>query len=537
MNNAQDQRPDYLRNLMLEYCTNEIASKIGENPYTRKFIFGSGKEYARLRNEMFELSERGRLTVLSAMLRYGLDNKRQSDLFPLPHHLGSRKSMPKEKLTLVRLAETVRKEKRISDDPHTRKKEFESITNSLKEITGRKFSDYANQQNTLRVIYLLDRMMVNPQYAREGRQQRFLTFIKSPTKFSFEARDAHPISDSEDNTQLLADLKAYIGIEIDNEIVERVDAFFYTVIDRQNEIRRHLDELAYLSSKPNDVVRMYLLLHAHVSSIKPAQPVVPKKTARLDHDLYLHLCRFEYLHFVGASKEILEAAKPPSPITTTWKQMVAALNAITNKENTYRDTTTTAIQLEAIPILLNDFSDLFLDLIQHALGFRPGDAAYQKSISLTQELIYRIKCFSTGKPLNREDVTADFRLFVSALCAVSQALKFRTTFRPRVFSNDGMSRSIITPLENPMSFENYVAHSNISEAYYQIWHHRLEWVQHALKGSTDVAELVFGLRHMLSEKIIGCIALNDITLIESSFDAFERNLLNLEHSDLDGRSI
>jgi hypothetical protein len=115
MNNAQDQRPDYLRNLMLEYCTNEIASKIGENPYTRKFIFGSGKEYARLRNEMFELSERGRLTVLSAMLRYGLDNKRQSDLFPLPHHLGSRKSMPKEKLTLVRLAETVRKEKRIRE--------------------------------------------------------------------------------------------------------------------------------------------------------------------------------------------------------------------------------------------------------------------------------------------------------------------------------------------------------------------------------------------------------------------------------------
>lgn len=214
MNKAQDLHLDNLRDSMLEHCTNEIASTIGESPYTRKFIFGSDKEYTRLRNKLFGLSVKGRITVLSAMLRYGLNNKRKSDLFPLPHHLGSQKCMPKGRLTLVKLAETVRNEKRISDDLHTRKKEFDSITNSLKEITGRKFSDYTNQQNTLRVIYLLDRMMINPQYAREGREQRFLTFIKSPTKYSFEVRDAHPISDSEDNTQLLADLKAYIGIEI-----------------------------------------------------------------------------------------------------------------------------------------------------------------------------------------------------------------------------------------------------------------------------------------------------------------------------------
>lgn len=536
MNNVQ-QHIANRRGLMLEHCTNEIAHQIGETPYTRKFIFGGDKEHTRLRNRLFGLSGKGRVTVLSAMLRYGLDNKRQSDLFPLPHHLGSLKSMPKEKLTLVRLAETVRKEKKIPDDPHTRKKEFESITDALKEITGHKFSDYANQQNALRVIYLLDRMMINPQDAREGREQRFLTFIKSPTKYSFEARDAHPIPDSEGNTHLLADLKAYIGIEIDNETLERVDAFFYTLIDRLSEIHHHLDELAHLSSEPADVLRMYRALQAHVSSIRPAQPVDPRKIERLDHDLYLHLNRIEYMHFTGALNEILEEAKPLSLITTAWKTIVDVLNAITNKENTYRDTKTTAIRLEAIPVLLNDFSDSFLGLIQNALGFRPSDESYQKSISLTQELIYRIRCFSTGIPFNREDVVADFRLLVSALCAVAQALKFRTSFRPRVFSKDGMSRSIITPLEQPMNFEEHVTQSHISEAYYQIWHHRREWVQYALEGNTDVAELKFGLRNLLGEKVIECIAPNDIALIEASFEAFERNLLNLKHSDLDGRDV
>lgn len=532
MNDAQDQHLDNLRDSMLEHCTGEIARQIGETPYTRKFIFGHDKEYARLRNEMFGLSGKGRITVLSAMIRYGLDNKRQSDLFPLPHHLGSLKSMPKGKLTLVRLAEIVRKEKGSSDDPHTRKKEFESITNALTEITGRKFRDYANQQNALRVIYLLDRMMINPQYAREGREQRFLTFIKSPTKHSFEARDAHPIPSSKDNTHLLADLKAYIGIEIDNKTLEQVDAFFYTLIDRQNEIRRHLDELAHLSSKPTDVLRMYRALQAHVSSIEPTQPANPKKVERLDNDLYMHLNRFEYLHFAGALRKIIEEAKPPSPVANTLKTMVEVLNAITNKENTFRDTTTTSIQLEVIPILLNDFSESFLGLIQSALGFRPSDAAYQKSITLTQELTYRVRCFGAGIPFNREDVAADFRLLVSALCAVSQALEFRTSFRPRVFGNDSMPKSIITPLEDPMNFEKHVAQNNISEAYYQIWHHRCEWVQHALEGNADVAELKFGLRSLLSEKIIECIALNDITMVESSFNALERNLLNLEHLDL-----
>lgn len=473
--------------------------------------------------------------MLNAMLRYGLDNKKRSDLFPLPHHLGSLKSIPEGKRTLVKLAEIVRKEKGSLDDPHTRKKEFESVTSALKGITGKKFSDYADQQNALRVIYQLDRMMINPRYAHDGRGQRLLTLIKPPTKYSFETRDSHPISESEDNSHLLADLKAYMGIEIDHSTLERIDAFFYTLMHRESEIQRRVYELAHVSSKKSDVLKMYRTLHAHVASIATTPPCRPAKAERLDLDLYIHLNRLEYLHFVGAFKEILEEAKPAQPIAPTWKAMVAALDAITHKENTLRDTTTTEFQVEIIPTLLNKYSSLFLSLIQRTLNFQPSDAAYQKSISLTQELVYRIKCFSTGKPFERKDVAVDFRLLVTALCAVSQALEFRTHFRPRVFGQNGMSRSIITPLESPMHFGKSTGQGDISEAYYQLWYFRREWVQHAMEGNMDVAEFKFGLQQLLREKIIACILHDDITAIESSFDNFEARLLNLKHADLDER--
>ncbi len=542
MDDVKNKNHDNLKDLQLARCTQNIASEIKASPYTRNFVFGNNENNTRLRNKLIAPLGKGRITVLSAMLRYGLNDKRRSDLFPLPHHLGSAKSMRQDQLTLVELAKIVRAEKREEarrrkqeippNDPETLKKEFESITTALKGITGRKYSDYANKQNALRVIYLLDRMMNDPKYYFEGREQRFLTFIKLPTKFSFEVRDAHPIPDSTRNTYLLADLKAYIGIEIENETLERIDTFFDTLIDRMNGIRQHLDTLAHLSRKHADVLSSYQTLHALVSSLNITRSVEQEKVDRLDHDLYLHLTRLESLHFFGAYKETIEAAKPPTPIKISWETMVEMLNVITNNENTYPDTTKIKIRIENIPSKINEFSGLFLDFIQHALGFRPDDAAHQKGITLTQEMVYRITCFVNGIPYQREELDVDFRTLTSALCAVAQALEYRTHYRPRVFGNDGMSRSIITPLETPMVFENEFLMNSISEAYYQIWHHRREWVQHALEGSTDVAELKFGLRHAISAKIIECIQLHDISIIESSFDALEMALLSLKPDDL-----
>ena len=506
-------------------------------PYSREFIFGSDERWARLRNQAIPLPN-GRVTLLSAMLRYDLDDAKRAHLFFSPYHLGSLKQIPQVRLTLVDLAKKVRKEKHESSpasertwadwnaDPESLKKEFESITDVLKGITGRTVGKYEDKQNTLRVIYLIDRMMADSSIAIEGRSKRFLTFIKYPTKFSFEARDAFPIAESEDNTFLLNDLKAYFGIEIDQEKKDRIDSAFYTLIDRVDAIRAHLDKVAYSSGKRLQIPDHYRSISAVVGAIAgPSKPA--RQSARLDEDLYLHLNRFEFVHYVGAYAEIVEKARPPSPIKSIQDEMIVALSTITGGTRNYFQTTLDNFRLVDFSELASANAGLFLDLLDASLGFRPSQSHYERSISLANELLYRTRILGSATPSPRESVNVSFRNIVSALCATAQAVKFPTHYRPRVFGDDSQTRSIITPLESPINFDGDRPPKEIAEGYLQIWHNRREWVQGALEGTCEIAELRFSLRSLLFAKFVECVKSNDIDLIEEGLSELETRLLRV----------
>jgi hypothetical protein len=480
------------------------------------------------------------------MLRCGLDDTKRANLFFSPYHLGSSKQIPEARLTLVDLAKKVRREKHESvqrnerssahwnDDPESLKKEFESITDALKGITGKTFGKYEEKQNALRVIYLIDRMMTDSNVASEGRSKRVLTFIKTPTtRFAFEARDAYPVAESLDNTLLLNDLKTYIGMEIDNEKKDRIDSVFYSLIDRADAIRSHLDEVAYSSRNRLRISKDYKSVHAVVGAIDdPFQPAHPGQSARLDEDLYLHLHRFEFLHFAGAHSEILGKAKPPSPIVPIQDEMIAALGALTGGTRNYVHTTLDNFWLASFPDLANENAGLFLDLLDASLCFRPSESHYERSVSLAFELLYRTRVFGSALPLPRESVKISFRNMVSALCATAQALKFVTHYRPRVFGDDTQARSIITPLESPIEFDGKSPPREIPEGYLQIWHNRREWVQDALEGTYEIAELKFSLRPLLWAKFIECVQPNDIAVIEKNLSALETRLLGVRPDGL-----
>lgn len=526
--------------IALEEQLRELRTKHNVDPFSREFIFGGDDSYARLRNQLFALHPNGRITLLNALLRYGLDETRRASLFPNPYQLGSSKSLPKSQLSLVDLAKKVRKDKRanqtggrlIGDDPETLKKEFESITSALKGITGTTFSKYEDKQNALRVIYLLDRMMPNSGFS-ESRSNRLLTFIKTPTsRFAFEARDAYPITGSEGNTFLLNDLKAYIAIEIDNETQDRIDYTFNSLIDRADEIRSHLDEVAYSSRQKPRIARAYRSIAAMVDAIDISDSGFDHcRPSRLDVDLYLHLNRFEFLHFAGAHIEALDTAKPPSPIASVQSEIVDALSALTGRSMNYGHTTQDNFLHAAFPSLAKQHADLFLGMIEKALGFRPSERKYERSVALAHELLYRTRIF--GKGLSSDGpLKVSFRSIVSALCATSQALEFPTQYRPRVFGDDSQTRSIITPLESPIEFDGDRLPKEIQEGYLQIWHNRREWVQDALEGSCEIAGLKFSLRSLLLSKFVECVRPNDIVVIEKNLLGLETRLSSVSSDDL-----
>lgn len=528
--------------LALEERLTELATKHQIDPYSREFIFGSDERWVRLRNQPISLPN-GPVTLLSAMLRYDLDDAKRANLFFSPYHLGSLKQIPQLRLTLVALAKKVRKEKHESTpasertwadwnaDPESLKKEFESITDVLKGITGRTVGKYEDKQNTLRVIYLIDRMMADSSIAIEGRSKRFLTFIKYPTKFSFEARDAFPIAESEDNTFLLNDLKAYFGVEIDHEKKDRIDSAFYALIDRVDGIRAHLDKVAYSSGKRLKISNNYKSISAVVGAIAgPSKPA--RQSARLDEHLYLHLNRFEFVHYAGAYAEIVEKAKPPSPIKPIQDEMIVALSTITGGTRNYFHTTLDNFRLVDFSELASANAGLFLDLIDASLGFRPSQSHYDRSISLAYELLYRNRIFGSAIPSLRDSVNINFRNIVSALCATAQAVKFPTHYRPRVYGDDSQTRSIITPLESPINFDGGRPPKEIAEGYLQIWHIRREWVQDALEGIYDIAELKFSLRSLLLAKFVEWVKSNDINLIEEGLSELETRLLRVRPDNL-----
>lgn len=517
----------------------KLPADLEIDPYSREFIFGSNERWARLRNQPIFRGPNGPVTLLSAMLRYDLDDVKRANLFSSPYHLGSLKQIPQARLTLVDLAKKVRKEKHESTpepertwadwnaDPESLKKEFESITDALKGITGRTVGKYDDKQNTLRVIYLIDRMMTDPGIAVEGRSKRFLTFIRTPIRFSFEARDAYPIAESEGNTHLLNDLKAYFGIEIDQEKKDRIDSLFYSLIDRVDAIRAHLDKVAYSSGKRLQIPDQYRSICAVVGATAGPSKPVPRQSARLDEDLYLHLNRLEFVHYAGAYAEIVAKARPSSPINPIQDQMIAALGTITGGTRNYFQTTLDNFRLANLLELANTNADIFGDLIDASLGFRPSKSHYERSVSLACELLYRTRVFGGGIPASRESVNVNFRNIVSALCATAQAIKFPTQYRPRVFGDDTQTRSIITPLESPIDFDGDRPPKEIAEGYLQIWHNRREWVQDALEGTYEIAELKFSLRCLLYAKFVECVQSNDIDLIEQGLFELESRLLRI----------
>lgn len=100
--------------IFAESWLTEIQSRYPQNLFSTEFIFSSDPEFTRLRNQPIAIGPTGPLTLLSVILRHGLDEQRRAHLFSSSFDLGSMKSIAKSQLSLNALAAKVRREKKLA---------------------------------------------------------------------------------------------------------------------------------------------------------------------------------------------------------------------------------------------------------------------------------------------------------------------------------------------------------------------------------------------------------------------------------------
>ena len=192
----------------------------GVDPMSPEFLFD--KKYAQLRNSgRFYPGTYGSRSLLSFMLREGMTQDRREKLFPGDFDLGNMRPVPKERCSYEKLADQIHGEGRNSKSADDA---FHTIKKHICLITGKKMQEHFKNSasKTLKVVKTLDLLTRNG----EHRLMQLLALPKPDKKFSLSFRDAYPFEKNQEQVWLLADLKAYLSVELTEQRFEEIHLLF-----------------------------------------------------------------------------------------------------------------------------------------------------------------------------------------------------------------------------------------------------------------------------------------------------------------------
>ena len=241
----------------------------------------------------------------------------------------------------------------------------------------------------------------------------------------------------------------------------------------------------------------------------------------------MHISKIDYLNFAGAYLAVRKIIKPKTPITPIPQAITVALSKIKRKNLDHFHTTLNDFKLTIVSDLLKLHGELFLDLIEKSMGFRPSISVFKRSIPMTSELLYRSRVFSERILIERESVQVSFLAILAALCTCNESLHKPTQLRAHVVGDDSQSRSIVTMLEKEININEILQKGEpASEEYFQLWHNRFEWVRYSLEGNTYISELMFLFRTELQSRVAELVTMNGVDQIDEGLCSMEKLLLS-----------
>lgn len=499
---------------------NEFFRARGMTGPTREFIFSPNPPHNANRNHVIPLGRGAPKTTLNTLLRGGLDETELDKIFTSPYELGCRHAIPEEKRTLSDLARAIDEIGRQDPENYRMKetderKQFQSITETIKSITGKTFRDYPDKQNTLRVFHLLERL-ANQRSTSTARPKRILNFIELPAnRASLEFRSSYPTTESQEHTWLINDILSYLSIELEHDEATRTNDFFYTLIDRANGLIMSANEYA------SGDIEKYKFLENLIDSLdielrKQHHCVEP----RLDRDLFLHVHRAEYIHFVSELSNIIEATRPSIRIKNIEDKLQELAKRLWGPSaNANRKVPMN----EVLPLLRANHTDI-IDLISAATNLAPKSKMLERAAMYAEEILFRRAFFGSEPARTNPNYAYRLRDIIVALCLSTTAIDNPPQYRPHLFSDNSQSRSALAKLETKLDRQNPLGSKELPEGYYQYWSLAFEWMLYATAGMADFCAAKFSTRLKILGKIKLCTQLSSIEDIESAMEYLESHL-------------
>ncbi len=501
-----------------------LRRKRNVDPLSKSFIFGDEPRFVKMRHARIRDAE-GEIKPLIRGLIDSLSEMDRAKLFLSPYDLGSLRNIDKQKLTLDAMASDVRatraKAKNSEDTDNsnptvdikeTRKHEFESITEQLRKLTGRRFSDYADKQTSLRVINLLsevNRRVIDPN--RPGGRS-ILSMLKiNELDGSFEARTEFPTEAASGNILYAADLKSYLTLS-GHRGFRKCDTFFNPLIDVVNQMYVHLEKLAQWKEEPErEEIRLAGIL-GYLKSLTLSTHQVQEE-ARLDLDLYFHICKWEFANFVYAISHVRPYAKPPTKIKPIFEAMHSVFAQIQSTHDSIEARVFNDLQIKTM--LTKHEPELF-ELVELALSRELEKSRALDTRKYALNLMVLARIFGNIGITKGVEPKYSFLEIISALCTTAQELYSRTNYYPKVYGDGRQPGSILKAIvESPL--ERAIDQEEPPEAFSRILVDREAWIRRAICGQEQIAKQKEALRMLLLTKSLAAVLKPTLTEAEGSF--------------------
>ena len=502
---------------LIESIISEIQRK---NPsvdiWSKEFLFD--ERFAEIRSKPVVFGGNGKgKSLVSFLLRDGMTSERRTRIFDSQYDLGTGKPITVDFCHIEKLTDELYGDEEESVDSNNL---YKSIIRDISSITRKQMRSHykTNRSTALKVIKTL--YLVRK---REKHLMRLLILPKPGKKFSMSLRSSYPYKKNQDQVWLLADLLAYMSVELDKDLIVKIENTFSTLLEQLTALCQKIEEDLYgsiINYQEMIIIYQELIALAKSFSIEHGPKNIP-----LDEEFFIHLHRLEFAHFAIGFPQLVSEVIPKWVMTN----ISGELTALTKKMFPESGSSAAgfAIFIQDVPAFAIEWQDELVEIMRKGMGADISDIEYKKIITNSEHLLTNYFLFQDGQfgKVASKSVMVDFNYVIAALCCAWYSTKSPTTIKPYWMGQQSQGGSVNTTI-NIAPLENLGVIDEVPEEHRHFWRHRLAYFEGALRGTSTLEVLRMGFKSVLVTRVLEIVRSNDIDSIQLELKNFINCIAN-----------